>query len=53
MEQIEEETEADRILQKVKMVADNPSGMFMLDNYMLERATVDAAKVGKEDGEEE
>ena len=52
MEQIEEETEADRILQKVKMVADNPSGMFMLDNYMLERASVDAAKVGQEGSEE-
>jgi ferritin len=48
IEQIEEEAEADRILQKVKMVADNPGGMFMLDNYMAERAKVDAANVGKE-----
>ncbi|TAE32742.1 MAG: ferritin [Candidatus Kapaibacterium sp.] len=53
MEQIEEETQADRIFQKAKMVADNPSGMFMLDNYMLERAKADAANVGKEDGESE
>jgi hypothetical protein len=35
------------------MVADNPSGMFMLDNYMLERAQADAANVGKEEGEGE
>ncbi len=51
MEQIEEETQADRIFQKAKMVADNPSGMFMLDNYMLERANADAANIGKEEGE--
>lgn len=54
IEQIEEEAEADRIFQKVKMVADNPGGLFMLDNYMMERAKVDAANVGKdaEGGEE-
>jgi ferritin len=53
MEQIEEEAEADRILQKVKMVADNPGGLFMLDNYMAERAKADAANIGKEAGGEE
>jgi ferritin len=53
MEQIEEEAEADRILQKAKMVADNPSGLFMLDNYMAELAKAGAANVGKEsEGEE-
>ena len=54
MEQIEEEAQADRILQKVRMVADNPGGMFMLDNYMVERAKADAANVGKDaEGEAE
>jgi len=38
----------------VRMVADNPGGMFMLDNYMVERAKADAANVGKDaEGEAE
>ncbi|MCS6809474.1 MAG: ferritin [Bacteroidota bacterium] len=53
MEQIEEEAEADRILQKVRMVADNPGGLFMLDNYMMERAKADRVHGGKEERDHE
>ncbi|MGM0509273.1 MAG: ferritin [Fusobacteriota bacterium] len=43
-EQVEEEANADEILQKVKMVGEKGPGLFMLDNELKQRIFVDETK---------
>lgn len=46
-EQVEEESTVDDIVQKLKLIADNPSGLYMLDNEMGQRTfQADAATEG-------
>jgi ferritin len=40
-EQVEEEANADDLLQKVKMIGDNSSGLYLLDNELSKRTFVD------------
>lgn len=40
-EQVEEEASADDLLQKVKMIGDNSSGLYLLDNELSQRKFVD------------
>lgn len=37
-EQVEEEANADELLQKLKMIGDNSSGLYLLDNELAKRA---------------
>jgi ferritin len=47
-EQVEEENTADTVVQKLKLMADAPGGMYMLDNEMAQRVfTPPAAEGGK------
>jgi ferritin len=43
-EQVEEEDSANEILQKIKLMADAPGGMFMLDNEMGQRVFTSPAE---------
>lgn len=36
-EQVEEEANADRVIQSLKLVGDNPTGLFMLDRELAQR----------------
>ena len=36
-EQVEEETSADEIVQKLKLIKDSPNGLFMLDKELGQR----------------
>jgi ferritin len=40
-EQVEEEANADDLLQKIKMIGDNSSGLYLLDNELSRRTFVD------------
>ncbi len=40
-EQVEEEASADKIVNQLKMIGDNPQGIFMLDREMSQRNFVD------------
>jgi ferritin len=46
-EQVEEEKSADDIIQKLKLVADAPGGMYMLDNEMGQRVFTPPATEGE------
>ncbi len=48
-EQVEEESVADKMVQKVKMVASSSEGLFMLDNYMAQQAAKEAAMESEEE----
>lgn len=43
-EQVEEEANADKIINQVKMIGDHPHGVFMLDRELATRVFVDATK---------
>ncbi len=45
-EQVEEENNADAIVQKIKLMADAPGGMYMLDNEMGQRVFTPPANKG-------
>jgi len=45
-EQVEEESSADAIVQKLKLMADAPGGMYMLDNEMGQRVFTPPAAEG-------
>ena len=45
-EQVEEENTADAIVQKLKLMADAPGGMYMLDNEMAQRVFTPPAAEG-------
>jgi ferritin len=45
-EQVEEESNADAIVQKLKLMSDAPGGMYMLDNEMGQRVFTPPAAVG-------
>jgi ferritin len=45
-EQVEEESSADAIVQKLKLMADAPGGMYMLDNEMAQRVFTPPAAEG-------
>lgn len=47
-EQVEEESSADDVLQKVKLVADHPQGIFMLDRELGSRVFTPPAAKAKE-----
>jgi ferritin len=47
-EQVEEEANADEIVQKMKMVKNAPGGIFMLDRELGSRAFVDETAEGKD-----
>jgi ferritin len=42
-EQVEEEANVDAVVQKLKLVQDNPAGMFMIDNELAQRVFVPPA----------
>ncbi len=46
-EQVEEEKSADDIVQKLKLMADAPGGMYMLDNEMAQRVFTPPAAQGE------
>ncbi len=43
-EQVEEEANADRIINQLKMIGDHPQGIFMLDRELAARTFVDATQ---------
>jgi len=45
-EQVEEEATADDIVQKLKLIADHPSGLYMLDNELAGRSFQGIADAG-------
>ena len=47
-EQVEEESSADAIVQKLKLMADAPGGMYMLDNEMGQRVFTPPAAEGEQ-----
>jgi ferritin len=47
-EQVEEESSADAIVQKLKLMADAPGGMYMLDNEMGQRVFTPPATEGEQ-----
>ncbi len=47
-EQVEEESSADGIVQKLKLIADAPGGLFMIDNELAQRAFTMPASVSNE-----
>ncbi|MHC4644539.1 MAG: ferritin [Planctomycetota bacterium] len=46
-EQVEEEKSADDVVQKLKLMADAPGGMYMLDNEMAQRVFTPPATQGE------
>jgi len=46
-EQVEEEKSAETIVQKLKLIADTPGGMYMLDNEMGQRVFMPPATEGE------
>ena len=46
-EQVEEEASADEVVQKLKMMADAPGGMFMLDRELAQRTFAPPAAEGE------
>jgi ferritin len=46
-EQVEEEKNADEIVQKLKLMADAPGAMYMLDNEMAQRIYTPPATQGE------
>ena len=47
-EQVEEESSADAVVQKLKLMADAPGGMYMLDNEMGQRVFTPPAAEGEQ-----
>jgi len=50
-EQVEEEKSADEIVQKLKLMADAPGGMYMLDNELAQRVFTPPAAQGAQGGQ--
>jgi ferritin len=46
-EQVEEEANAERIINQLKMIGDHPQGIFMLDRELATRVFVDATQAAK------
>jgi ferritin len=49
-EQVEEEASADEVVQRLKLVGDDPSGLFMIDRELAQRVFVAPAATGEGGG---